>query len=290
VLDDSATITWGGVAEFPYLIFIIDGNAGCDGLTILASATADPGFEVEIIATVNAGTYWTWAGPSVFADIPCGSGYWAELDCGGGGCELECPPGSTPEGEPTCFENYEDLFNGGCNSAVPVFSPISINETVCGESGTYLFDGNNYRDTDWYEIDFASAQTVTWGGQAEFPFLVFIIDGTAGCGGLVILNSGTAGPCEELVIEASVSAGVHWTWAGPSVFAGVDCGALYFATLGGESTCAGDVDGDGDTDVDDLLLLLAAWGTADPDADLDGSGLVDVDDLLLLLADWGCPG
>jgi hypothetical protein len=48
----------------------------------------------------------------------------------------------------------------------------------------------------------------------------------------------------------------------------------------------GDIDGDGAVNVQDLLLLLAAWGTADPDADLDGSGAVDVQDLLLLLSFW----
>jgi DNA-binding beta-propeller fold protein YncE len=48
----------------------------------------------------------------------------------------------------------------------------------------------------------------------------------------------------------------------------------------------GDIDGDGLVNVTDLLLLLTAWGTSDPDADLDGSGTVDVADLLLLLANW----
>ena len=50
---------------------------------------------------------------------------------------------------------------------------------------------------------------------------------------------------------------------------------------------SGDVDCDGDVDVDDLLALLAAYGNCDPagcDEDLDGDGDVDVDDLLLLLS------
>jgi hypothetical protein len=54
-------------------------------------------------------------------------------------------------------------------------------------------------------------------------------------------------------------------------------------TMGG---IPGDIDGDGDVDIDDLLLLLAAWGTSNPDADIDGNGTVDVDDLLILLSNW----
>lgn len=51
--------------------------------------------------------------------------------------------------------------------------------------------------------------------------------------------------------------------------------------------CPGDVDGSGVIDLDDLVGLLAAWGTADPDADVDGSGVVDIDDLLVVLGTWG---
>jgi hypothetical protein len=54
--------------------------------------------------------------------------------------------------------------------------------------------------------------------------------------------------------------------------------------------CPADINNSGDVDVQDLLLLLAAWGTDDDDADIDNSGNVDVGDLLLLLAAWGdCP-
>ncbi|TVQ50641.1 MAG: hypothetical protein EA377_14185 [Phycisphaerales bacterium] len=55
--------------------------------------------------------------------------------------------------------------------------------------------------------------------------------------------------------------------------------------------CPGDLTGDGDVNVFDLLALLEAWGPcADPNdcpADLDRSGTVDVFDLLLLLENWG---
>ncbi|MHC4413950.1 MAG: hypothetical protein ACYS0G_01565 [Planctomycetota bacterium] len=54
----------------------------------------------------------------------------------------------------------------------------------------------------------------------------------------------------------------------------------------------GDLDGDGTVGINDLLILLAAWGPCPdpPDpcpADLNGDGTVGMGDLLALLADWG---
>lgn len=52
--------------------------------------------------------------------------------------------------------------------------------------------------------------------------------------------------------------------------------------------CPGDLNGDGNIDISDLLLLLAAWGeNPGHEADLNGDGNVDVSDLLLLLSAWG---
>jgi hypothetical protein len=48
----------------------------------------------------------------------------------------------------------------------------------------------------------------------------------------------------------------------------------------------GDIDGDGRIDTEDLLLLIAAWGSDDPAADLTGDGRVDVADLQRLLMLW----
>jgi hypothetical protein len=62
------------------------------------------------------------------------------------------------------------------------------------------------------------------------------------------------------------------------------------------AACAGDVDGDGDTDLSDLAALLTAYGSFvgdpnyDPNADFDADNDVDLNDLAFLLGDYGCGG
>jgi hypothetical protein len=49
--------------------------------------------------------------------------------------------------------------------------------------------------------------------------------------------------------------------------------------------CEGDANGDQVVDVNDILLVISAWGT--PDGDVDGDGDTDVDDLLLCVSSFG---
>ena len=75
-------------------------------------------------------------------------------------------------------------------------------------------------------------------------------------------------------------------------------GAAVFTNNGGEEVtvvgggyCTGDLDGDGDTDLADLGILLADFGCPQPGpcaGDLDNDGDTDLADLGILLADFGC--
>ena len=57
-----------------------------------------------------------------------------------------------------------------------------------------------------------------------------------------------------------------------------------------EPECPSDVNGDGVTNVTDILAIVAAWGSNDADADIDGDGTVGVSDLLVVIEGWGdCP-
>ena len=54
------------------------------------------------------------------------------------------------------------------------------------------------------------------------------------------------------------------------------------------SDCVADIDGDGEVNVADLLILIGQWGPcSDCDADLDSDGEVNVADLLILIGAWG---
>ncbi|MHC4991832.1 MAG: hypothetical protein ACYTGC_12710, partial [Planctomycetota bacterium] len=78
-----------------------------------------------------------------------------------------------------------------------------------------------------------------------------------------------------------------------------DCELQGGGYQGDDTTCAenpcavtGDINGDGMVDVDDLVLLILAWGPcpvppAECPADINDSGMVDVDDLVLLILNWG---
>jgi hypothetical protein len=57
-----------------------------------------------------------------------------------------------------------------------------------------------------------------------------------------------------------------------------------------DDPCTGDVTGDGQVNVQDLVAVALAWGSGDPGADVDGSGIVDVADLVGVVLAWGpCP-
>jgi hypothetical protein len=61
--------------------------------------------------------------------------------------------------------------------------------------------------------------------------------------------------------------------------------------IGDIPDCPSDISGnDGVVSIDDLLTLIAAFGTSDTNADINNDNIVDIADLLLLIAAFGdCP-
>jgi len=145
-------------------------------------------------------------------------------------CILTCPPRSYAEGEPPCGPDYVDHWNGGCNSDPFVIEGGGAGVT-CGKSGTYLFHGWSYRDTDWYEVH-GLDQVATATLIAEFPCQLIFIYGTD-CSYIQYTQS-TADACEGTMLWRMLGNWAEaWIWVGPSVFSGVPCDADYLLELEG---------------------------------------------------------
>ena len=135
--------------------------------------------------------------------------------------------GSTPEGEGDIPDGGVDNFNGGCNTPpLYPFSPIMINQIICGRSNTYLVGLDNYRDTDWYEITVTESGVLYWTAIANFDLQIFILNGD--CSFVQVLAGGSnGGNCNQVQISAPVSPGNYYLWAGPTFFSGMPEGENY---------------------------------------------------------------
>ncbi|MCP3905186.1 MAG: hypothetical protein GY715_16295 [Planctomycetes bacterium] len=143
-----------------------------------------------------------------------------------------CDGSETPEGEPACFPNYLDDFNGGLNSTPPVYSPIACGDTVCGESGNYIDGGLNSRDTDWWLVTVADDDTdVTWTVTAAgWGHAITTVDISVPGGAIVgaFLES-VAG--ETLSVTNCLATGDWALFVSTSAFTGVACGSEYQGVL-----------------------------------------------------------
>jgi hypothetical protein len=156
-------------------------------------------------------------------------------------------------------------------------------------------------------IDLADDGTLlhVWGGSSldEVAFLGNVADlaGTStrllGVGDTIELVG--RGPATIADLTGSTVLPGGYAISDAAVFVNMDVtptdgGATYEAIVrferGGATPCPGDLDGNGEVGFDDLLAVLAAFGTTSPDGDANGDGAVDFDDLLLVLAAFGpCP-
>ncbi|NNM26680.1 MAG: hypothetical protein HKO59_11980 [Phycisphaerales bacterium] len=272
-----------------------------DGVEITACTSPGQRFEPDATCDELEPACGIVLGACCFADATCerveqercfaAGGNWlgGDTECDQCPCITPCPPGGDAEGEPVCLPGTIDDFNGGCLSAPPVFSPLTVGTTVCGTSGVYDLDGEKTADFDWYEIDLERPAEITITVQAEFRAQVLLADGATGCPGRLVA-SGTGLECDVVTLTATAGVGPSWIVVYPFAFTDTAaCGTRYtLTTSAAVDTCPADLDDDGSVGFTDLLAVLSQWGPcAGCDEDLDDSGDVGFTDLLLLLASWG---
>lgn len=136
------------------------------------------------------------------------------------------------EGEPDCGDGYVDHYNGGCNSSPVVFQDILPDQIILATAGT--FDAGT-RDTDWYQLEVTDNRVLTFTAVAEFDLQIDLIDGTAGCGGLQILDEVTVPAFDTATVTATVGPGTYWFFAAVYGFTGWPCPQDYKAWLTAQS-------------------------------------------------------
>lgn len=149
-------------------------------------------------------------------------------------CDVTCPGGSTPEGEPTCGTNYVDVTNGGCFAAAENFGSIDCGETICGTSGTFTVGGVNSSDDDFFEFTVTQTSDVSFSVTAEFCVLIAIFQaGPAGleCDEAIVLGSAIEQACSTVTLTGRLEPGTYYAYVSTAFLTGVTCGAQYTATL-----------------------------------------------------------
>ena len=187
-------------------------------------------------------------------------------------CQLECPPDAMIEDEPFCYDEFDDIYNGGCQEDLVVWDTISPGITVCGTSGNYLYQGMQYRDSDWFEFGIEWESQVHLEGVGEFPLLMVLLrqGQNQPCNDFQIIGYGSAPICTTAYIDTILPAGRYWAWIGPSAFEGIQCGSDYQLTLQTTPTeyclfTPGDANGNGSfngLDVNYLVQYLKGWYVA----------------------------
>ncbi|MDY0415830.1 MAG: carboxypeptidase-like regulatory domain-containing protein, partial [Pseudomonas sp.] len=229
-IDMTTTATWTGM--------LITMQCPIDS-TCVATITGSGGPKNMVVDLV-AGTYYimldTWPSPNCFDFTLTVSEYVP--------CILEMPAGAIAEGEPCIEDQGVDVTNGGCNMAVPAFTPINCGDVIWGSASTYLVGTGQNRDTDWYEFVITEPKAVTFTVTAEFPVVAGILEqvvpGVAGCDNTTgsISPYALANPCDAASVTATLIPGTYYFWVSPSVFEGYPCGVSnnYIAELTCEET------------------------------------------------------
>jgi len=287
--DSNWTFSLCGEATWDTYLYL-----GYDRCTYFIANDDYCGVQSQITTFLTAGQYYLTV--EAYSASVCGDyvlEIWEEILC-----DPTCPPNGMPEGEPNCGTDYVDSYNGGCNSTPWVFQDIT-NCVICGKSGVYSYQGLTYRDTDWFQVVLDEPTDLTWSGCANFPLLMFIIQGAGpnDCSSYAILASGTGNAYQPVTLNAfAVPAGTYWFWAGPSVWDySIDCEtAIYLGELTtNPNICiCGDFNEDGHVNELDYYAFLDAFGACDPDpryfaaADFNNSGCIDLEDYQAWIVCW----
>ena len=148
------------------------------------------------------------------------------------------------------------------------------------------------------DIDATAFNAFTWGASADATSYTVTISTNADLSFPVVGPTDRASP-NITIFPGTLSQNTTYYWgvvaknAGPTNTPSTPAVGS-FSTLDPTPppSCPGDINGDGDTDIDDFIILAGNFGTPSgamlADGDLNDDGAVDIDDFIVLAGDFGC--
>ncbi|RMF76642.1 MAG: hypothetical protein D6744_12125, partial [Planctomycetota bacterium] len=212
-------------------------------------------------------------GACCFSDGSCLVLTPADCDAQGGsflGLGTSCDP-NNPCPQP--------LPNDTCDTCIPIDTNVPYAGTSVGaisELGDITSCATNDTEDVWHcwTAPCSGDATISLCGSG-FDTTLAVFDA---CGGLELAcNDDSCGLQSEVTIPVTAGSVYYIRVAG---YNGAEGAYSLLASI----QCCGDLDGDGDTDVDDFNLFLAAFGSCtgdanyNPDADYDSDGCVELED------------
>jgi hypothetical protein len=153
----------------------------------------------------------------------CGS-YVFLMEASANACLVECQDSDVLEGEPPMVPNYVDMYNGGCNSPpdYPFQDLGAVNGRLefCGVTGWFDYEGEPYRDTDWFTVVLGPSGYLEARVYSEIDLNLFEL-GPQDCATVEVLQSENGGPCDPsgTLRIVGTPGDLVWIWVGPSYWA-----------------------------------------------------------------------
>lgn len=143
-------------------------------------------------------------------------------------CFVICDPDAVAEGEPSLVFDYQDAWNGGCNS--PDFgnpfqdlrwaNTLDGELWMCGVSGWYETGAGASRDTDWFTATFGPTGVIDIILESEYDCYLFEL-GPQDCSTTGVLQDVVAGCEAPAAMQVTGDPGtLTWLWVGPTEFTG----------------------------------------------------------------------
>jgi hypothetical protein len=145
-------------------------------------------------------------------------------------CPVEIPAGALMEGEPDCQRDVYDAYNRGCNDYPYAFTHLTLGDSelvVAGTYGTFPYYLDDFRDTDWYEVELATPSILECSLVGGATSQLAILDGREGCGDWSAVTVALGPACDALACQAPLEPGRYWIFVATRWFSGVRCGTPY---------------------------------------------------------------